>query len=78
MSGGISVDAADAIRKGLGVPHAAVTAGQLADLAKELIAGAEGMTPEGLLMAARQARNDLDLDAIERGEKQLIIVYRGR
>jgi hypothetical protein len=28
------------------------------------------MTPEALLRAARQARNDLDLDAIERGEKQ--------
>jgi hypothetical protein len=70
ISGGISVDAADAIRRGLGEPDAAVTAQQLADVALELIARADAMTPEALLKAARQARNDLDLDAIERGEKR--------
>jgi Domain of unknown function (DUF222) len=70
VSGGISVDAADAIRRGLGTPDASVTAEQLAGMASELIARAGVMTPEALLKAARQARNNLDLDAIERGEKQ--------
>ena len=70
VSGGISVDAADAIRRGLGVADGAVTAEQLAAVAEGLIARASAMTPEALLKAARQARNDLDLDAIERGEKQ--------
>jgi len=74
VAGDISVDAADAIRRGLGHPDTAVTAEQLAAVAGELIdraaAGAGAMTPEALLKAARQARNDLDLDAVERGEKQ--------
>jgi hypothetical protein len=70
VSGGISVDAADAIRRGLGQPDATVTATQLAVAADELIARAGAMTPEALLKAARQTRNDLDLDAIERGEKE--------
>jgi hypothetical protein len=70
VSGGISVDAADAIRRGLGQPDAAVTAEQLADVESGLIARAGSMTREALLKAVRQARNDLDLGAIERGEKQ--------
>jgi hypothetical protein len=70
VSGGISVDAADAICRGLGQPDESVTADQLATAADELIARAGAMTPEALLKAARQARNGLDLDAIERGEKQ--------
>jgi hypothetical protein len=70
VSGGISLDAADAIRRGLGGPDESVTAAQLAIAAEELIARAGAMTPEALLRAARRARNDLDLDAIERGQKQ--------
>jgi hypothetical protein len=70
VSGAISVDAADAIQRGLGAPDSAVTAAQLGAVAGELIARAGTLTPEELLQAARQARNDLDLDAIERGEKQ--------
>jgi hypothetical protein len=69
VAGGISVDAADAIRRGLGRPDAAVTVEQLAVAARELIARASGTTPEALLKAARRMRTDLDLDAIERGEK---------
>jgi hypothetical protein len=71
LDGGIMVAAADAIRKGLGQPDAAVSAEQLAAAAEELIAraGVGGLTPEQLLKAARRARGDLDLDAIERGAK---------
>jgi hypothetical protein len=70
VSGGISVDAADAIRRGLGVPDSAVTTEQLATAARELVARAGGMTPEGLLKAARRVRGELDVEAIDRGEKQ--------
>jgi len=74
-SGGISVDAADAIRRGLGKPDAAVTAEQLRSAAEKLIAHAQAagviglVTPEALLKRARQARAELDAEAIERGEK---------
>ncbi|HEX4399987.1 MAG TPA: DUF222 domain-containing protein [Galbitalea sp.] len=70
VSGELSLDAADAIRRGLGQPDDSVTAAQLATAADELVARAGAMTPEALLKAARRARNELDLDAIERGEKQ--------
>ena len=70
ITGGISVDAADAIRRGLGQPDGTVSAALLAAAADELIARAGVMTPEALLKAARRARNELDLDAIERGEKE--------
>jgi hypothetical protein len=75
-SGGISVDAADAIHRGLGAPDAAVTAEQLRAAAEMLIARAVqadalgSLTPEALLKLARQARNDLDSEAIARGEKE--------
>jgi hypothetical protein len=70
LSGGISVDAADAIRRGLGRPDAGVTEDRLRDAARELVARAGAMTAEELLRAARRARAGLDADAVERGEKQ--------
>jgi hypothetical protein len=75
-SGGICLDAAEAIRKGLGASDAAVTDEQLRVAAEKLIAHAARasilgvVTPEALLKLARQARNELDLAAIERGEKE--------
>ena len=70
-SGKISVDAADAIRRGLGSPDDVVTAEQLSDEANKLIADADkNYSPEFLLKKARQARNALDLDSIERDQKQ--------
>lgn len=76
MAGGISLDAADAIRRGLGDPDSAVTVDQLRSAAERLIALAQSgsilgtVTSEALLKQARQVRHELDLDAIERGEKQ--------
>ena len=76
VAGGISLDAADAIRRGLGTPDAAVTAEQLRAASERLIAHAQSAsilgaaTPEALLKLARQARHELDLEAIERGEKR--------
>lgn len=75
-AGGISVDAADAIRRGLGTPDTAVTTDQLRIVAEKLIAQAVqadalgALTPEALLKLARQARNELDTEAIARGEKE--------
>ena len=76
LSGGISVDAADAIRRGLGAPDDAVTAEQLREEAEKLIAHANIprilgiVTPEALLKMARQARARIDSDAVERGQKE--------
>ena len=76
QSGGISIACADAIRKGLGNPDAAVTTEQLRIAAEKLIAHAQlhpvtgAITPEGLLKLARQARAELDTAAVERGDKE--------
>ena len=69
-SGVISIEAADSIRRGLGEVDEAVTATELETAAHVLMARAGDCTPEALLRLARQARNDLDLAAIERGEKE--------
>jgi Domain of unknown function (DUF222) len=69
-AGELSLDAADAIRRGLGRADAAVTDEQLREAAIELVARAGLVPPEALLRLARQARNDLDLAAVERGQKQ--------
>lgn len=70
VAGEISVDCADAIRRGLGIADDAVTDAQLKDAAASLVERAKGRSPEGLLRMARQTRNELDLAAIERGEKR--------
>ena len=70
LDGRISVDAADAIRRGLGTPDSGVTAEQLADATESLIEGSSGVAPEALLQAARRRRSELDIASIERGEKE--------
>ncbi len=69
-SGEVTLDAADAIRRGLGTPDAAVTAEQLATAAESLIKDASGIAPEALLKAARLRRAELDVASVERGEKE--------
>ena len=75
-AGGISLDCAESIRRGLGSPDDAVSAEQLRVEAERLIAHSSSssivsiMTPEALLKLARQARERLDADAVERGQKQ--------
>jgi hypothetical protein len=68
--GELSLDAANAIRRGLGKPDDAVTAAQLEAESQKLIERARFAAPEELLKLARQARNSLDLDAVERGQKR--------
>ncbi|HEY5320842.1 MAG TPA: DUF222 domain-containing protein, partial [Galbitalea sp.] len=69
-AGGLSLDAADAIRRGLGVIDSAVTAEQLRDAAETLIDYAASVPPEKLWRLARQHRETLDEQAIARGEKE--------
>ena len=68
-SGALSIDGADVIRRALGEIDTAVTAGQLAAAAEELIAASAGLTPEALSRRARQLRDQLDEDGIARREK---------
>jgi len=70
LSGAVSVDAAAAIRKGLGRPDEAVTAEQLREAETRLLTDAGKVSPEALLKLARVARNELDCEAIARGQKQ--------
>ncbi|MCU1550603.1 MAG: hypothetical protein JWR36_1163 [Glaciihabitans sp.] len=73
-AGQLSLDSADAIRRGLGVVDSAVTTSQLREAAVELaqraVSAAGSIPPERLWRAARDLRNELDAAAIARGEKQ--------
>jgi hypothetical protein len=69
IAGDLTLGAADAIHRGLGAPDDAVTAGQLRAVAAQLVGQAAGATPEALAKLARQRRSELDLAAVERGQK---------
>ena len=69
-AGGLTIDAADAIRRGLGAPDEVVDAEQLAEVAESLIEDATHLTPEALLKAARLKRAAMDEASIERGERE--------
>jgi hypothetical protein len=70
VSGAVSVDAAEAIRKGLGRPDDAVTLDHLRVAEAELLVQAHKISPEALLKLARIARNALDLEAVAAGQKR--------
>ncbi|HEX4057472.1 MAG TPA: DUF222 domain-containing protein, partial [Galbitalea sp.] len=70
VSGQISVDAADAIRKGLGSPDDAISTERLREAEVELLALADKVSPEALLKLARIARNQLDHAAVAEGQKR--------
>ena len=69
-AGVTSVDAADAIRRGLGDPDAATSAQSLDEAAQRLTANARSSTPEQLYRAARDARDALDQAGIARREQE--------
>jgi hypothetical protein len=69
--GNLSLDAADAIRAGLGEPAGEITAGHLEAAAVELVATASTMTVERLGARARDLRAELDLDGVRDAEQQL-------
>lgn len=59
-AGGMSVAAAEAVRAGLGVPDAGVSADDLAEAASIIAEGAQGVDADELYRRARNARDDLD------------------
>jgi hypothetical protein len=69
-SGDLSVDAAESIRKGLGMVDDAVTPTQLRAASELLIGEAKTLDADQLFRRARALRDDLDADGIARREKE--------
>lgn len=63
-AGRVSVEKADVIRAGLGVPTSEVAADDLADAAAELAALAPALTVEKLASRARELRDELDAASV--------------
>jgi hypothetical protein len=70
-AGQVSIEKADVIRNGLGVPTADVAADDLADAAQQLAALAPTVSVENLAARARQLRDDLDADGVRDRERML-------
>jgi hypothetical protein len=76
----ISVEAAEAIRTGLGSPNSAITSEQLMDAASQLCDAAKSLDPDALAREARAFRDELDLDGValreeERRQKRSLRLY---
>ncbi len=69
-AGSLSIDAADAIRRGLGDTDAAITEGDLRAAATRLIVASLTIDADALYRRAREERDDLDEAGIARREKQ--------
>jgi hypothetical protein len=69
-SGTLSLDGAEAIRRGLGSPNEAVTGRLLGLAAQRVIASAKGKSVEQLQRDARLARLDLDFESVATCERQ--------
>ena len=79
-SRGISIEAAEAIRAGLGTPNSAVPETQLADAAAQLVEAARSLDPDALAREARAFRDELDVDGValreeERRQKRSLRLY---
>jgi hypothetical protein len=68
-AGSLSIDAADAIRRGLGEPDAAVSAADLTRAAHQLIAAALTLNADQLYKRARDLRDECDERGIAAREK---------
>lgn len=66
----ISIEAAEAIRAGLGEPNSAITADQLRIAAAELREAARSLDPDSLAREARAFRDELDLDGVALREEE--------
>lgn len=69
-SGGLSTEAVDAIRAGLGAPNDSVTTDALADAARALVAEATTLTLEALAARARELRDTLDTAGVAEREEE--------
>lgn len=70
-SGAVSVEAADVIRGGLGVPDDSVSGASLSQAAATLVREMPGLTLERLAARARELRTDLDLEHVGERETEL-------
>lgn len=68
--GALSLDGAEAIRRGVGSPDEVITSDLLGAAVEQVIAGSRDKSVEQLHRDARQARTDLDFESIVRREKQ--------
>ena len=66
----VSIEAAEAIRAGLGAPNSAVTAAQLAEAAAELVSAAATLDPDALGRQARAFRDELDVEGVALREEE--------
>jgi hypothetical protein len=66
----ISIEAAEAIRAGLGTPNSAITDEQLQDAADQLCTVARTLDPDALAREARAFRDELDLDGVALREEE--------
>jgi hypothetical protein len=76
----ISIEAAGAIRAGLGAPNSAITIEQLRAAAGELCKAARQLDPDAVSREARAFRDELDLDGValreeERRQKRSLGLY---
>jgi hypothetical protein len=66
----ISIEAAEAIRAGLGTPNSAITDEQLRDAAQQLCMVARTLDPDAVAREARAFRDELDLDGVALREEE--------
>jgi hypothetical protein len=66
----ISIEAAEAIRSGLGAPNSAITAEQLRDAASQLVSASGRLDPDALAREARAFRDELDVDGVALREEE--------
>ena len=76
----ISVEAAEAIRAGLGAPNSAISTEQLRAAASQLCEAAKSLDPDALAREARAFRDELDIDGValreeERRQKRSLRLY---
>ncbi|MBB5632603.1 hypothetical protein BKA04_000826 [Cryobacterium mesophilum] len=70
-TGTLTVDCADALRRGLGQPTVTVTGGMLSDVAERLIREKSNLSADRILKAARLERDLIDLDGIQARQQEL-------
>jgi hypothetical protein len=66
----ISIEAAEAIRSGLGAPNSAITADQLRDAASQLVSASGRLDPDALAREARAFRDELDVEGAKLREDE--------
>jgi Domain of unknown function (DUF222)/HNH endonuclease len=66
----ISIEAAEAIRSGLGAPNSVITEVQLTDAASQLVDAARSLDPDAVAREARAFRDELDIAGVALREEE--------